>query len=154
MEILTHKGRRNPNEKIDAIYSGVAPGGRTVTTIVRPSADGNRMEKSRVYGPGMPRGAGGQVAVLILGGMETTLDEMEYILEAQREKTFVPRRRPSDIVAMCRMLIERRNVLIKRVRANPSEFPKPKKRRVRLHLPVGYRMVQSGVPGVRLLGLG
>ena len=154
MEILTHKYRRKPNEKIDAIYSGVALGGRTVTTIVRPSADGNRMEKSRVYGPGMPRGAGGQVAVLILGGMETTLDEMEYILEAQREKTFVPRRRPQDIVAMCRMLIERRNILIKRARVNPSEFPRPKKRRVRMHLPVGYRMVQSSVPGVRLLGHG
>ena len=153
MEILTQNFRRNPNEKIESLYSGVASGGRTVTTIVCSSQDGNRMEATRVYGPGIPRGAGGRIGVLILGGMETTLDEMEYILAAKREKKFVPRRSPGDIVAMCRLVAERRNeqVLARRkfLKANPSEAPK--KRRVRLHLPVGFRYVGTSEPGLRIL---
>ena len=149
MEILIPKFRRNGNEKVLSLYQGVAPGGRTVTTLVRPSLDRNRMEATRVYSSGLPRGAGGRIAVLVLGGMETTLDEMEYILEAKRQKKFVPRRGPGDIVAMCRLVAERRNEEIMRQRRNPTNMPK--KRRVRLHLPVGVKYVGTSEPGLRVL---
>ena len=153
MEFFVPKYRRNPNEKIESLYHGVALGHQTVTTLVKPSLDRNRMEATRVYGPGLPRGVGGQVGVLVLGGMETTLDEMEYILEARRQKKFIPRRSPGDIVAMCRLVADRRNEQIdaknKFLARNPSMVSK--KRRVRLHLPVGYKMVQTSEPGLRVL---
>jgi len=152
MEILVPKYRRDPNEKVESIYSGIAPRNQTVTVIRKPSIDRNRMESTKVYGPGLARGEGGRVGVLVLGGMETSLDEMEYILEAKRQQKFVPRRSSGQIAEMCRMLIERRNEAIEHskehFRKNPSELPK--KRRVRLHLPVGYRMIPTSEPGLRI----
>ncbi len=149
MEILTTKYRRDPNAKVYSLYSGVSRHGGTVTTLVKPSADRNRLEATSVYGPPMPRGQGGQVAVLILGGMETTLAEVQDILEAKRQKKFVPRRGPGEIVQMCQFLQERRNEAIRYYRKNPSEAPRPKKT-VRLLLPVGYKMAQTNEPGLRV----
>ena len=154
MEFSVPKYRRDPNEKIEAVYSGVTHGNRTVTTIVRPSLDRNRMEATRVYGPALARGEGGRVAVLVLGGMETTLDEMEYILEAKREKKFVPRRNQGEIAQMCRLLQNRRNEAIEAARrrlAANSVTETPRKKKKVLHLPVGYRMVQTSEPGLRVL---
>jgi len=154
MDILLNNFKRDGNAKVQSLYVGVAPGGRTVTTIVKPSADHNHMAATKVYGPIMPRGQGGRIAVLVLGGMETTLDEMEYIIAAKRDKKFVPHRNEGEIVQMCRLLQVRRNEQIearqKYLAANPSEAPK-KKRTVRLHLPVGYRMVKTNAPGLRIL---
>jgi hypothetical protein len=149
MDFLVPKYRRNPNEKVYSLYSGVSNTGGTVTTLVKPSEDRNHLEATRTYGPMMPRGQGGQVAVLILGGMETTLDEMEYILEAKRQKKFVPQRGPREISQMCQLLQERRNEAIKFFRRNPSEAPRPKKR-IRLYLPVGYKMAPTREPGFRV----
>ena len=151
MEILIPKYRRNPNEKIESIYSGVAPGNRTVTTVVRPSFDRNRLEATRVYGPGLPRGVGGRIAVLVLGGMETTLDEMEYILQARQEEKFMPRRGPGEIADMCRLLSERRNEQIRQMRKNQNLIRMPRRKPVRLHLPVGYRYVGTSEPGLKVL---
>lgn len=148
MDWFVPKFRRDPNKKVDSIYSGIAPNGRTVTSIRSPSSDGNRMETTTTYGPGLQRGQGGRVAVLVLGGMETTLDEMQYILEAKQQKAFTPKRTSGQIVEMCRMLIERRNDRVRHLRKNPSERPK---KRIRLHLPVGYRYVNTVVPGMRVL---
>lgn len=154
MELIFPKYRRNPNEKVEAVYSGVVNGNRTMTSIVKPSADRDRMETTRVFGPALPRGESGRAAVLVLGGMETSLDEMEYILQAKQEKKFVPKRSPSDIVAMCKLLAERRNQRIldarRKARANPVTA-RPKEKKQVLHLPVGYRMVQTGEPGLRVL---
>ena len=153
MDFFVPKYRRNPNEKIESLYSGVAGGHQTVTTIVKRSLDCNRMEATRVYGPGIPRGQGGRIGVLVLGGMETTLDEMEYILGAKQDKKFIPQRGSGEIAKMCRALLERRNEQIearqKYLKANPSE--KPKKRRIRLHLPVGFRYVGTSEPGLCVL---
>ena len=154
MEILVPKFRPNPNEMVASIYSGVASGRRTVTSITKVSADRNHMETTRVYGPGLPRGQGGHIGVLVLGGMVTTLDEMQYIVAAKQEKKFVARRTPSDIAGMCRLVAERRNEQIeaarKRAIGNPSEMPR-KRRTVRLHLPVGVRYVGTSEPGLRVL---
>lgn len=147
--ILVPKYRRNPNEKVDALYYGVANGGTTVTTLVKPSQDRNRMEATRVYGAGLERGQGGRIAILVLGGMETTLDEMEYIMEAKRQKKFVPHRTGKEIADLCRLLLERRNDLVKFYRKNPSE--KPRKRKVRLYLPRGYQYIPTAEPGLQVL---
>lgn len=153
MEHFTPKYRRNPNAKIESLYVGVAPGNRTVARVVKPSLDQNRMEATEVYGPGLPRGQGGRIAVLVLGGMETTLDEMEYLVQAKQSKAFVPQRGPGEIASMCRLLLSRRNEQIearrKYLKGNPSETPKKKK--VRLHLPVGYRFVETKEPGFKVL---
>ena len=149
MEILVPKYRRDPNAKVESLYQGVSRSGGTVTAVRMPSADGNRMETTRVYGPGIPRGQGGRVGVLVLGGMETSLDEMQDILEMKQRKPFVPRRTPREITDMCRALLDRRNDAImaarKQAKANPSEVQR--KRTVRLHLPVGYRLVPTSEPG-------
>lgn len=154
MQILVPKYRQDPNAKVHSMYQGVATGGRTVTTLVKPSVDRNRLEATRVYGPGLVRGAGGRVAVLVLGGMETSLDEVQDILAMKWGQKFVPRRNNAEIVAMCRRAAERRNERIEAARAyfkrNPSELPKTK-RRVRLHLPVGVRYVQTNEPGLKIL---
>ena len=154
MEIYAPKYKRNPNEKVESFYVGVASGGRTVTTVVKPSLDRNRMEATRTYGPGIPRGQGGRIAVLVLAGMETTLDEVEYLVAAKQNKKFVPKRGPGEIMAMGRLLLERRNEAIlarrKHLMANPSEAPKPK-RRARLYLPVGLRYIGTNELGVRAL---
>lgn len=149
MDFLVPKYRRDPNEKVYSLYNGVSSNGATVTTLVKPSADRNRLEATRVDGPPIPRGQGGRIAVLVLGGMETTLDEMQYILEARREKKFVPKRGPGEISQMCQLLQERRNEAIKHLRKNPSEAQRPK-RKIRLFLPVGYRMAPTGEPGLRV----
>lgn len=153
VEILVPKYRRNPNEKVYSIYSGVAPGNRTVTTVIKPSADRNHLEATREYGAGLPRGQGGRIAVLVLGGLETTLDEMQYIIEAKQQQKFKPKRKNREIADMCRLLLERRNERIEQARkffkANPSE--KPRKRTVRLHLPVGYKYVPTAEPGLNIL---
>ena len=154
-EYFVPRFRRNPNAKVESFYSGVASGNRTVTTLVKPSLDGNRMEATRVYGPGIPRGVGGRIGVLVLAGMETTLDEVEYLVEAKQQKKFVPQRGSGEIAAMGRLLLERRNEAIrarrKYLKANPSEMPKPRKRTVRLHLPVGLRYVGTSEPGLKVL---
>ena len=149
MEILVPKYRRDPNEKVESIYAGVASGGRTVTSVVKPSQDRNRMEATRTYGAGMQPGQGGRVGILVLGGMETTLAEMEYIVEAKRQQKFVPRRSSSEIAQMCRLVLERRNEQIRAMRKNRPE--RPKKQQVRFHLPVGYRYAKTSEPGLRVL---
>ena len=149
VDFFIPKYRRNPNAKVHSLYAGVTHGNRTVTTLIKPAPDGNRMEATRAYGDMLPRGEGGQIAVLVLGGMETTLDEMEYILEAKHQRKFVPERDGKEIAAMCRMLLERRNDLVRHYRKNPSE--RPRKREVRLHLPVGYRFMQTDTPGLKVL---
>ena len=151
MEYFVPHFRRDPNAKVQALYSGVASGGRTMTSTVMRSPVADRMEASRSYGPGIPRGEGGQIAVLVIGGMETTLDEIEYLLQDHRQKAFVPRRTGGQVANMCRMLMERRNDTIRHFRKNPSEAPKPNKKRVRLHLPVGFRMMQTPEPGLKVL---
>ena len=154
MDFLVPKYRRDPNEKIESLYSGVASGHQTVTVLVKPSQDRNHMEAIRTYGPGIPRGQGGRIGVLVLGGMETTLDEMEYLIQAKNEKKFIPQRGSGEIVAMARLLIDRRNEQIeerrKYLKANPSEAPK-RRRTVRLHLPVGFRYVGTSEPGLKVL---
>ena len=82
--------------------------------------------------------------------METTLDEMEDILEAKKQKKWVPRKSQSEIVDMCRYLVEQRNDKIRHFRKNPSEAPKPRPR-ARLHLPVSCRMIDTPEPGLRIV---
>lgn len=139
---------------VASIYVGVAAGNRTVTRVVKPSADRNHMEVSTTYGPGLARGQSGRVGVLVLGGMVTSLDEMEYIVQAKQAKEFVPRRNGGEIAEMCRLVQIRRNEQIearqKYLKANPSEAPKPK-RKVRLHLPVGFHYVRTSEPGLQVL---
>ena len=147
--LLIGKHSRDPNAMVESIYHGVAPGNRTVTTIRRPSEDRNRMETTRTYGPALERGQGGQAAVLVLGGMETSLAEMEYILEAKRAKTFVPKRSEKEIAAMCRMIAIQRNERILELRKNHTV--RPKKKTVQLHLPVGFKYAQTGMPGLKAL---
>ena len=155
LTIYSPQFRRNPNEKVESLYVGVASGGRTVTTIVKPSLDRNRMEATREYGPGLPRGVGGRIGVLVLAGMETTLDEVEYIVQAKQNKKFIPKRGPGEIAQLGRLLLEKRNEAIlarrKYLKANPSEMPKPRKKTVRLHLPVGFRYVGTSEPGLKVL---
>lgn len=151
MEILTNRYKRDPNAMVHTAYVGVAPGMRTVTRITQVDKAGDRLATSHLYGPGIPRGAGGRVATIILAGMETTLDEVQYMLEGIREKKFVPERKPSDISKMCQMVAERRNERIKHLRKNPSEASNlPKPRRRGLYLPKGYRMVQTREPGFKI----
>ena len=154
MEFFVPKYRRNPNEKVESLYYGVAPGGQVVTSLVKPSQDRKRMEATKTYEPGIPRGQGGNIATLIIGGMETTLDEMEDILaikkQQEKEKGFVPRRSNKEIADLCHILLEQRNDRVRYLRKNPSEAPKPKPT-VRLHLPVGCRMVDTPVPGLRIV---
>lgn len=148
--ILAPKYRRDPNEKISSLYYGVASGGRTVTSLVKPSLDRNHLEATKTYGPGIPRGQGGRIAHLIIGGLEATLDEVEYLLDAKKEKKFVFRRAPGDIAEMCRTLLERRNERIRYLRKHPSENLPLKRRPVRMYLPMGYRMVKTAEPGLRI----
>ena len=148
--ILVPKYRRNPNEKVSSLYYGVASGGRTVTAIVKPSLDMNHLETTKTYSPGLPRGQGGRIAHLIIGGMEATLDEVEYLLEAKKEKKFVFRRSPGDIAEMCSALLEQRNERIKYLRKNPSENRPIKRRGARLYLPTGFRFANTSEPGLQI----
>ena len=151
MEHFSPKFRRDPNAKVQALYSGVASGGRTMTSTIMRSPVADRMESSRSYGPCIPRGGGGRCAVIIIGGMETTLDEVEYILEAKRQKLFKPQRSQGEISHMCQLVMERRNEAIRHFRRNPSEAPKPKKRTARIYLPSGYQYRPTTVPGLKVL---
>ena len=147
MDFFAPKHRYNPNEKVDSLYVGVGAGGTTVTRVVKPSQDGNRMELTQsVESGGLARGQGGRAAVLVLGGMETTMDEMKDIAEMARQKKFEQRRGVGEITAMCHELLNRRNDMIKHLTRNPSERPKPMKKP--LFLPMGYRMVPTREPGL------
>ncbi len=150
MDFFVPKYRRDGNAKVESLYTGVSAGGTTVTTIQKPSLDGNRMEKTRTFGKILPRGRGGWVGHLILGGMETTLDEMEYLAAAKKERAFIPRTDPMDVVEMCRIIQARRNELIwaARKRLGIAEVPAKK---IVLHLPVGHRMVPTNEPGFSIL---
>ena len=149
MEILTNKYRRDGNQMVASAYIGVASGGRTVATVTAVNRDADRLERSATFGPGLARGQGGNIGTFILGGMVTTLDEVEYIVEGIKEKRFVQRKSQGEIVTMCGELAERRNTLIKHYRKNPSEAPRPKPK-TPFYLPVGYRMAQTPEPGFRI----
>ena len=152
MEYFVPKYRPDPNEKVYSLYQGIASGGGTVTVTIKKSRTEDKLEQTRTYGPGeLKRGESGRAAVLVIGGMETSLDEMQYILETGRRKPFVPRRTGGEIAQMCALLRERRNNTIRYYRKNPSEAPKPKKKTVRLHLPVGFRYIGTSEPGLKVL---
>ena len=151
MDFFAPKHRIDGNTKVQSLYSGVANGGGGVTTMVKPHHDMNRMERVRLEGqtPVLGRGQSGNAAVLILGGMEATLDEVREMLMARREKKFEQRRGFGEIVQMCQELQERRNHAIRYFRRNPSEAPRPKKK-MRLLLPVGYRWASTNEPGLQV----
>jgi hypothetical protein len=149
MEHFTPKYRRDPNARIDWVYHGVAPGGLVVTSVRKRHPVEDRMETVKTYEPGLVRGQGGWAGKFIVGGMESTLDEIEYLVLRQKEKTFVPRKGGKEIADMGRALMERRNDRIKYLQRNPSEKPKPKP--VRLHLPVGCKWVGTSEPGFKVL---
>src|SRR3990167_8752997 len=113
MDILTNNYKRDGNAKVQALYWGVSPLGGTVTTIVKKHPTEDRLEKTRVFGAPMERGAGGRAIILVLGGMEATLDEVEDILAAAKAKKFVPHRTQGEIAAMCEYLWARRNEAIR-----------------------------------------
>jgi len=148
-EWFAPKYRRDPNAMVHSLYHGVAGNNKIVTRIIKPDADGNRMEATRVYEPGLERGQGGNIATLIIGGMETTLDEMEDILAAKKDQKWVPRRSNSDIAEMCRHLMEMRNEKILEARKNPSTHKQPPK--PAFYLPVGVRMVDTPIPGLKIV---
>ncbi len=156
VELLLNRHKPNPNEKVHSLYHGVSAYGGTVTALTKVAADGNHLETTRVYGAPLARGQGGQIATLILGGLETSLDEMLDILETKKHKKFVPKRADSDIVKAIRKEIDRRNDAIRYFKKNPSEVSRdgfnrvPKKKKVVMYLPVGYRMKQTSVPGLQL----
>ena len=147
METYTPKYKRDGNAKVHSLYFGVSPLGGTVTTLVKKHPTEDRLEKTRIFGATMERGAGGRAAVLVIGGMETTLDEMEDILAAAKAKKFKPKRTNGEIAAMCEELRQRRNEAILQARKTAPAKPK---RKIRLYLPVGYRMAETGVQGLRM----
>lgn len=150
MEIVTQNHKRDPNQKVQALWTGIASGNRTVTTVWKPSADRNSLEATRVYGPAMPRGQGGRIGVLVLGGMETSLDEVEAIAEAARAKKFKARRSMGEIASMCRMVADMRNEAIMDARKR-APTPRPRRPSRRLYLPTGCRYVPTSEPGLKIL---
>lgn len=152
MDWFSPQFRRNPNEKVHSLYYGVSPGFRSQSRLIKAAADRNRFEAERQYGPPvLQRGEGGRAAILILGGMETTRDEIEDIMLAAKEKRFKPRRGPGEIADMCRYLLEKRNDLAKYYKRNPSERPTKPRNTRRLYLPTGCRMVKTPEPGLEAL---
>lgn len=156
MDWFAPKHRRDPNALVDSLYIGVAPGGRTVTSIKKHAVDGDRMETTRTYGPGLPRGQSGNVGHLILGGMATTLAEMEDLAAAkmERNKEFQPINSPSEIVKRCRELIALRNEQIEDARKRRGlsiTATPPAKKAPALYLPVGCSMVPTREPGLHVL---
>jgi hypothetical protein len=153
METFTPKYRRDGNAKVDSLYYGVAHGGGMLTSVVKRHPVEDRMEATRTReAGGLARGQSGKAAVIILGGMETTLDEMEYLLVRQKERMaqpFVRRKTGGEVAQMCQDLTQRRNDQIRHFQANPSE--KPKKKPVRLHLPVGCHWAPTAVPGFKVM---
>lgn len=156
MEFSVPKYQYNPNEKVQLAYAGVSSGNRTVTTIRKPSFDRNRMEDHKTYGPMLPRMQGGLIATIFIGGMETTMAEMQYLIEGSRERKFTPERTSGQIADMCHTLQQKRNEEIKRLRKNPSEIrnlpPPPARHGLRrgLFLPRGYQMVPTSEPGMKI----
>lgn len=151
MEVLIPKYRRDPNAMVHSAYVGVVPGQRTVTRITSLNKNTGQMETTRTYGPGIMRGQSGKIATLILGGMATTLDEIEYLIQGIREKKFVRQKSGSEISKMCQALAERRNERVKYLRRNPSEVSNlPPKRRPGLFLPRGYHMAKTPIAGFRV----
>lgn len=144
------KHRYDPNAMVHSMYRGVAPGGRVVTSLIKPDVAGSHMETSRTYEEGLPPGQGGFIGHIIIGGMETTLDEMEELMEAKREKKWVPRKSGKDIADMCRHLMEIRNVKIRYYRKNPSEAPKFQPKKNVLLLPVGVKWQDTPIPGLQV----
>ena len=149
MDILTNAYKRNPNEKVHSLYQGVSSFGGGANILVKKHPVEDRLQRIITPAESLARGQGGLAAVLVLGGMETSLDEMEYILQARQSKKFVPKRTNGDIAEMCRLVAERRNEQIGDARAHPvSRAPvKPKRG---LFLPRGYRMVQTKEPGFKI----
>lgn len=150
MEFFTPKHRDDPNEKIAYLYHGVAAGGRVITKIIKADPEKKHLVSESVFEPGIPRGQGGNIGTLIIGGLETSLAEMQDIMAAKQEKKWVPRKSNSDIAEMCRYLLEARNDAIRYYRKNPSEIP-PKKPKPILYLPTGCKMVQTAEPGLKIL---
>ena len=148
MEILTNNYKRNPNEKVHSLYQGVSTLGGSVVALTKKHPTEDKMQRIITPTDGLARGQGGLAAVLVLGGMETTLDEMEYILEARRQKKWTPTKTGGEISQMCQLVAERRNEQIKHYRKNPSEAPKVRKRG--LYLPRGYRMEKTDTPGLKV----
>jgi hypothetical protein len=152
METFTPKYRRDPNAKVESLYFGVSNGGQAMTSMVTRAVNSDGMEATRSYEPTtLQRGESGQAGIFIIGGMETTLDEMEYLMEIQKARQFVPRKTGGEIANMCRDLMERRNDTIRYYRKNPSEVPKlqPKKT-ARLYLPAGMRWANTNEPGLKI----
>lgn len=153
VQILAPKYRQNPNAPVHSAYTGVSNNGRTVTAITRVAPDGNHLMTERVEGPSLPRGAGGHVGTLVLGGLVTSRAEMEDIMQYRAAQQFKPRRKNGEIAKAIYQGLALRNQAIEDARryykGNPSEMPKRKKK-VRLYLPVGYRFVPTGVPGLSL----
>ncbi len=134
---------------IHSVYQGPGPGGSTVTRVVKKSPDGDYLEATQSFETGLERGQGGLAAVLVLGGRVTTLDEMQYILEVRRNKTWIPKRTNNEVAEMCQHLGERHNEAVMEARKrNPNP---PKKKPVTLYLPVGYRMAETSEPGLKIL---
>ena len=148
MDILTTHYKRNPNEKVLSLYRGVSSGGGGVQVLVKKHPTEDRLQRIITPVETLVPGQGGLAAVIVLGGMETTLDEVEYILEARRQKKWEPRRNGSEIAEMCRVVAEKRNEALLHFKKNPSEVPARKK--VGLFLPTGYRMVRTKEPGLRI----
>ena len=152
MEILTPKYRRNPNELVQSLYQGVSSvAGGQASVVVKKHPTEDRMQ--RIITPvsgGLQRGQGGMAAVLVLGGMETTLSEMEYILEARQSKKFVPKRTSGDVAEMCRLVANKRNEQIMAARKLPQAASAPKPRRPGLYLPRGFKMVPTSEPGLKI----
>lgn len=155
MEFLAPKYRRDPNEMIDTIYHGVVPGGRTVTAIRRVSEDRNHMVTDKQYGPGIPAQQGGRVGVFIMGGLETTLDEMTDLLNERRNEPMQVQKQPWEVAKMCHDLMAKRNQIIEDQRKlqarNPSMRPRRLPTRPVLHLPSGFRMKETSEPGLKVL---
>ncbi len=150
MEFFTPKYRRDPNAPVHSAYIGLTQGRKVVTRIVKRNPDG-KMETTIIEEPHLQPGEGGFVAHIILGGMETSLAEIEYLIEANREKKFVPRKSNKQVADMCRLLLEKRNEQIKYLRKNPSELSNLPKRKPILHLPVGFHYKDTPEPGLKIL---
>lgn len=143
------KYRKDPNAMVQSLYRGVSRSGQIETRIVKPDADGNHLEVTRTYESGLPRGQGGIIGNLILGGMVTTQAEMEDILAEKQEKKWVPKNTNSQIVKNIRELQAARNDRIEHLRKHPSEAPAVKKKNV-LFLPVGVKWANTQIPGFQI----
>jgi len=120
MDWFAPKYRRDPNAPVRSAYVGLTHGRKMVTKITKADPEG-RMVTEVIEEPHLQPGEGGFVGHLIIGGMETSLAEIEYLIEAKKEKKFVPRKSNKEVADMCRALMERRNDAIRHYRVNPSE---------------------------------